>query len=128
MILLALLLTTTSTLLAVTLPVQVYCPPLDVRSGENCRLLVVIVLLVVASFTVILSALSTTPSVPAHSMEILTRVSTSGTSSTSQVIVNTVPASSVEERSTGLPENDILGGGTVCMCINSYYVIVIRWW
>ena len=57
--LLSLFLTSRFTLPAVTLPVQVYCPPSEVRSGENFRLLVVIVPLVVASFTVIIIITST---------------------------------------------------------------------
>ena len=63
--------------------------------------------------------LSGTPSL-LQEVETLTEVSTSGTSSTSQVTVNTVPAYSVEESSTGdtsWPENVILGGGTVFVCV-----------
>ena len=120
---LSLLLTSTSTLLAATLPVQVYCPLSEVLSGENCRLPVVIVVIVpsvaMLSTEIRSEPLSGAPSL-LHEVEIATEVSTSGSSSTSQVRVNTVPAYSVEERSTGdtsWPEKVILGGGTVCVCV-----------
>ena len=80
---------------------------------------------IMLSILLVISALGITPSGTFHWMETVTGMSTSGTTSTSQVTVNTLPAYTVEERPAGLPENDILGEGIVCMCINCYYVHIL---